>query len=267
MTIPPDGETKCKQLINRHLSWLSGEYYEGMCTCVSGSNTGSELCEDLGYDEDRCNAQGCCLWSAGECVSDTANEWEQCSEWDNRDRLSYANDQYALDQAPGATCLGLCGQMDPCNDGNGDMCCMGMDGANFYGDFYSYRNLDRHDGGNACGCPDQTCTDAAAYDTANPPFNYCKQNTPHVCKESRRVEPQEMTLEQVMVDETCLAQCKNDPICFTPGQGLSWVADMGGDGKNLDYNDCTAYKLRTGMTYQAKCENSTNAFCYWDSNK
>ena len=274
MTVPVDGSnTACRTLIENELSWVSNDYYEGMCTCLSGDGQGNQLCEGLGYDEDRCVAQGCCQWNdqQQDCSSNTADEWEPCNAWDNRDRLSYADDQYALDQAPGATCLGLCGQEDPCNDGNGNMCC--WDGTGVYGDFWSYRNLDWHMGDSACNCPTQTCTDAAAYDTANPPHNYCKSNAPHICRQSRQVDPEEMMLEQAMVDTTCLAQCKNDPICFTPGQGLSWAADMGGDGEGLDDNDCTAYLLRTGMTYQEKCENSTKLLadgskaCYWDSFK
>jgi hypothetical protein len=63
-----------------------------------------------------------------------------------------------------------------------------------------------------------------------------------------------MTLEQIMLDDSCRARCSNDPICFTPGAGLSWAQDMGGAGRGLDVNDCAAYKLRDGSSYMAKSE-------------
>ena len=97
------------------------------------------------------------------------------------------------------------------------------------------------------------------------PHPYCNSNTPHICREVRVKDEYDMTLEELMQVDTCRQRCKNDPVCFTPGQGLSWAQDMGGFGRGLEINACDAYKLRTGTSYREKCENSTNAFCYWDS--
>ena len=108
-------------------------------------------------------------------------------------------------------------------------------------------------------------------ENTGPDERYCPSYTPFICLDVRTKDDWELSWDESMAVERCTETCKNEPVCWTPGEGLSWAQNMGGDGQGYDVNECAAYKLRPGSTYQMKCENSSKTLyngqpkCFWDT--
>lgn len=100
---------------------------------------------------------------------------------------------------------------------------------------------------------------------------YCPSSAPFICLDVHTKRDYELTWEESLAAEMCSETCKNEPYCWTPGEGLSWAQNMGGDGRGQNVSECSAYKLRPGSTYKQKCENSSKVLyngqpkCFWDT--